>query len=210
MTSVTSCRRAALKSRASVIGSALDVEAVRARSSSRRRSPSHVPPGSRVRWTSRPAPWRCVGKSLGLCRLAGPIRAFDGDEPAAADRCPGTSHRPSVADSGAPPGPAADRSFGGSSVRVAGAYPRHDGTSTRPPAAHPNPGPRRACGVDRGRPGAGHRPGPSTRQLHDQPLRGRAHRARPDPARRRHRSGRDPDLPGAPRSRHRLERPGLR
>ena len=104
MTSLTSWRRAALKSRASVSGSGRAVDAVRASSNSRRRSPSHVPPGSRVRCTSWPAVCEVRGKSLRLGRLAGPIRAFERDEPAAADRCPGTSHGPSVADGDAPTG----------------------------------------------------------------------------------------------------------
>ena len=50
----------------------------------------------------------------------------------------------------------------------------------------------------RGPRAARHRRRPSARQLHDQPLRRRSRRARPDPARRRHRPGRDPDVPGAP------------
>ena len=56
----------------------------------------------------------------------------------------------------------------------------------------------------------GDRRRPSARQLHDQPLRRDPGRARPRPPRHRHRPGRDPDVPGAPRLRHRRRRRGLR
>ena len=108
MTSVTSCRRAALKSSASVIGSALDVEAVRAQEQLAEALAKPRPTRFAGQVDVEAGALEVRGKSLGLCRLAGPIRAFDGDEPATADRCPGTSHRPSVADGDAPPGPRAD------------------------------------------------------------------------------------------------------
>ena len=70
--------------------------------------------------------------------------------------------------------------------------------------------PRRA---PRHRPGAraragrrGRRPGAPARQLHDQPLRGDPRRAVAGAARRRHRRGRDPDVPGEPGLRPRRRR----
>ena len=58
--------------------------------------------------------------------------------------------------------------------------------------------------------GAGRRARPPAGQLHDQPLRGHPRRAAPGPARRRHRRGRDPHVPGdaglRPRRRRRRSR----
>ena len=88
-TSVTSCRRAALKRNASVSGSLRPPAPVRARRTSRMRSPSHVPPGSRVDEHVMPACLEPGDEALGLRRLAGPLGAFDGDEPAARTRGPG-------------------------------------------------------------------------------------------------------------------------
>ncbi len=69
--------------------------------------------------------------------------------------------------------------------------PRRFGIARRAGRAAPRPGRRSRA---------------SARQLHHQPLRRHPCRTRPDPSRRRHRSGGDPDLPGATRVRHRRRR----
>ena len=226
MTSLTSWRRAALNRRASVSGSVAAVDVVRASRTSRRRSPSHVPPGSRVTWTSRPRLARCGREGRRLGRLAGSVWPFDGDEPAAWLGS-GKRHAASVADDH----PCDPRS----SVTAPSAYPfgRH-GPSTAGGSA---PQPLKICRMTRDattmtmlarrsrRPRrAASRPRRArpvlllpavaarapARQLHDQPLRRDPGRARADPARRRHRPGRDPDLPGTPRLRHGWRWRGLR
>ena len=126
-TSVTSWRRAASKRNASVSGSLrapTPTPPVRARSTSRIRSPSQVPPGSRVDEHIVPARTQPGGQPFGLGRLAGPFGAFDGDEPAAGARGPGCRHGPSVAEPGCP-------SDGDSSIRDTTAYHR------RPARQHP-------------------------------------------------------------------------
>ncbi len=216
MTSLTSWRRAALNRRASVSGSVAAADVVRARRTSRRRSPSHVPPGSRVTWTSRPRLARCGREGRRLGRLAGSVWPFDGDEPAAwlgsgkrhaasvaddhrAARGHPSRRRPRIPSAGMDLPPPVD--------------PRHNpedmphdlGRHTMTMLARRSRRPRRAAlalaalavlllpAV-----AAAHPLGNFTIN-HYAGIRVEPQR---DPARRRHRPGGDPDLPGTPRLRH--------
>ena len=202
MTSPTIWRRAALKSRASVSGSVgAAADPVRASRTSRTRSPSHVPPGSRVRRTRHAASGEVIPEALGLGRLAPAVGAVDGDERAVTGGRRAWGHRREC--SGRPSRgrhhPVRRRPR---TLRAMG----RDRTTCRPPARSTVAGRRRGprAGADpRGRGGA------SARQLHDQPLRGGPRRAGPRPPRRRHRPGGDRRLPVPPGLRPRRGRIGL-
>ena len=129
MTSPTIWRRAALKSSASVSGSVGAAAApVRASRTSRTRSPSHVPPGSRVRSTRHPARGQVVPQALGLGRLAAAVGSVDRDERAVTGRRRVGDIGASVADPS--PGPP-------SSGSAAGRVPSAPWDATSDHAVHP-------------------------------------------------------------------------